>query len=203
MQTHRLKLITIGLVVGVILLLAGAAYVIQNAERTQQQIPILYPLPNFDLVDQNGNSFGLQELQGRLSVVDFIFTSCQGPCPVLSANMAELYRRFKGDNKIQFISISVDPQRDTQSVLQTYAKQLGVTDNRWRFLRGDIRAVKSFIEEGFKLSADNLPQGHSTKFVLVDQNGYIRKYYDGSREASLAALQNDLARLANTLRSPS
>jgi protein SCO1/2 len=203
MKTNRLKLIIIGLSLGIILLLAGASYVIQNAERAQQQIPILYPLPNFDLVDQNGNSFDPQELQGRLSVVDFIFTSCRGPCPVLSANMAVLYRRFKGNTKVQFVSISVDPQRDTLPALLAYAERLGVTDNRWRFLRGDLPAVKILIEEGFKLSADNLPQGHSTKFVLVDQNGYIRKYYDGTHEASLAALQNDLARLVNTLRPPS
>ncbi len=203
MQTNRLKLIIVGLSTGVILLLAGASYVIQNAELAQQQIPILYPLPSFDLVDQNGNSFGLQELQGRISVVDFIFTSCEGPCPVLSANMAELYRRFKGDANVRFISISVDPQHDTLPALQAYAARFGVTDDRWRFLGGDLAAVTGLIEEGFKLSADNLPQGHSTKFVLVDQNGYIRRYYDGSREASLAALQNDLARLVTTLRAPS
>lgn len=203
MQTNRLKLIIVGLSTGVILLLAGASYVIQNAELAQQQIPILYPLPSFDLVDQNGNSFGLQELQGRISVVDFIFTSCEGPCPVLSANMAELYRRFKGDANVRFISISVDPQHDTLPALQAYAARFGVTDDRWRFLGGDLAAVTGLIEEGFKLSADNLPQGYSTKFVLVDQNGYIRRYYDGSREASLAALQNDLARLVTTLRAPS
>lgn len=199
---NRFKLIIIGLSIAVILLLAGASYIIRDAERAQQEIPILYPLPNFNLVDQNESTFGLQELQGRISVVDFIFTSCRGPCPVLSANMAELYRRFKGEAKIQFISISVDPQRDTLPALRAYADRFGVTDNRWRFLRGESTAVTALIEEGFKLSADNLPQGHSTKFVLVDQNGYIRRYYDGTREASLTALQNDLTRLATTLRVP-
>lgn len=162
----------------------------------KSNLPILGHLPDFVFTQSNGQLFGLEEMKGKINVVDFMFTSCPMICPVMTAKMANLYQAFAADTNIRFISITVDPQTDSLPILRAYAKDHGVNDNRWVFLRGSIDDIVSLSEKGFMLSADRLPGGHSTRFILVDQNGDIREYYDSGDDASLAKLQVDLYRLS-------
>jgi protein SCO1/2 len=149
-------------------------------------------LPDFNFVESTGRPFGLNELKGKINVVDFIFTSCPMICPVMSGKMAQLYRDFADKPQVRFVSITVDPETDTLPVLQAYAKSHGVTDNRWVFLRGPIEDIVSLSEKGFMLAADRLPGGHSTRFILVDDQGGIRGYYDSYDDLSLAKLREDI-----------
>lgn len=162
----------------------------------KSNLPILGHLPDFVFTQSNGQLFGLEEMKGKINVVDFMFTSCPMICPVMTTKMANLYQAFAADTNIRFISITVDPQTDSLPILRAYAKDHGVNDNRWVFLRGSIDDIVSLSEKGFMLSADRLPGGHSTRFILVDQNGDIREYYDSGDDASLAKLQVDLYRLS-------
>jgi len=97
---------------------------------------------------------------------------------------------------VQFVSISVDPDRDTLQVLREYAESWDVDDNRWVFLRAPIEDVIALMEGGFKLPAGELPMGHSNRFVLVDQNGVIRSYHDSFDDAALETLKNNMRELA-------
>ena len=110
--------------------------------------------------------------------------------------MERLYHLFKDSDKIQFVSVSVDPARDTMEVLQQYAKDHGVTDGRWKFLSGEISDVITLSENSFMLAAENLPMGHSTKFVLVDRGGQIRGFYDGLQDASINVLVTHIKTMA-------
>lgn len=176
-----------------------ATFVIFEARSSLRELPVLAAVPKFELTERNGASFGSQDLQGRISVVDFIFTNCQGPCPIMADNMSELYRAFAGSNRVQFVSISVDPARDSLTVLQEYARRQGVTDTRWEFLRGDMDTIKWLSESGFMLAADELPAMHSIKFVLVDDKGQIRGYYSGTDKASVNILETHIKELVEDL----
>jgi protein SCO1/2 len=112
--------------------------------------------------------------------------------------MQELYESFRGSDDVRFLSISVDPERDTLEVLRDYADSLGVDDERWLFARGPIEDVVALSEKGFLLAAANLPMGHSTRFALVDRDGGIRGYYDSRDEASLKTLKNELRGLVRS-----
>lgn len=171
-------------------------WVIGQAQKSVSELPVLGELPPFEFVASDGSSFGRADMIGHLNVVDFMFTRCQGPCPIMSANMADLYRKMEGNDLVQFISISVDPEFDSPSVLRKYGNELGVTDSRWLFLRGEQEAVKQLSEEGFMLAAGGLPAGHSTRFVLVDEKARIRGYYSGTDRASLDILITHLRQLA-------
>ena len=105
----------------------------------------------------------------------------------MNSKVAELYRKYSTTNKVQFVSITVDPENDTMQVLQEYAANYGVNDNRWLFLRGELSDVQQLTEDGFMLAGE-LPNLHSTKLVLVDQNGSIRGYYSCYEEESLKLL---------------
>ena len=185
------------LVTAAVVLVLGltATFVIIEARNSLVELPVLSTVPNFELLERNGAAFGSTDLQGKISVVDFIFTNCQGPCPVMADNMTELYRAFAGSDKVQFVSISVDPERDSLIVLQEYALRHGVTDNRWVFLRGDLETIKWLSESGFMLAADELPGMHSIKFVLVDNKGQIRGYYSGTDNASVNILKTHIQEL--------
>ena len=111
----------------------------------------------------------------------------------------EFYRRFAHSDKVQLVSITVDPDVDSLPRLREYASAHGVTDNRWTFLRGEMAQVIDLCERGFKVSGD-LPGMHSTKFVLVDAAGKIRGYYDYDDQAALDKLEQDVAQLVSELR---
>ncbi len=182
-----------------IVLVVGAYFVINTAQKSVADLPILGEVPKFTFTNQHSKPFSQENLKGKITVVDFIFTNCHGPCPIMSANMAELYRLSESTDKIQFVSISVDPERDTIETLLEYSKNFDVNDNRWQFLYSEIEGVKELCEGGFMLAADDLPGNHSTKFIMVDQLGLIRGYYDGTDEASINILKTHLRQLLSEI----
>ena len=105
----------------------------------------------------------------------------------MNARVAELYQKYSTTDKVRFVSISVDPVRDSLAVLRKYANDYGVTDDRWLFLRGELDEVHRVSEQGFMLAGD-FPTIHSTKLVLVDKDSRIRGYYDSFDEESLRLL---------------
>ena len=181
----------------IIVLLAIALTVIQKGRQSQSNIPVLYKLPEFSFTERSDIPFGKQQLMGKVNVVDFIFTNCPGPCPFMSSKMGELYRIFSGTDKVRFISISIDPNRDSLTTLQRYAERYGVNDQRWVFLRGPMTDVINLYENGFKLGGI-LPVDHTTKFILVDQNAMIRGYYDSYDNISMKLLKNHIVQLLKT-----
>ena len=177
-----------------------AVVVVSQANLSRSRIPVLGELGDFELIDSSDAApVGPTDLKGKICVYDFIFTNCQGPCPVMAVNMGELYRLYKGSGKVQFVSISVDPERDTPEALNEYARLQGVDDDGWIFLYGPIDKVAEICEKQFMLSADDLPGGHTTKFILVDPLGRIRSYHDGLSESSMETLKNNIRQLAKEM----
>lgn len=180
----------------VIILFGAAMMVIEKATVSKKEVPILGEIQPFEFVNQDGQPFGLNELKGKISVVDFFFTSCHGPCPIMSDFMAHLYRTYESHPEIQFVSISVDPEVDSLSVLKAYAGERKVSDSRWNFLWAEMDSVKNLSENSFMLAADDLPGYHSIKFVLLDKNANIRGYYNGTEALSIEHLKEDIKALA-------
>lgn len=155
-----------------------------------------WSVPEFELTDQNGRVVTRGDLRGRVWVVDFIFTRCAGPCPMMSGEMRRLQADLPPDARL--LSFSVDPERDTPAVLRDYAEALQAQPGRWLFLTGDKKKIFSIALEHFKAAAADPVQGsdqviHSTRFYLVDRLGRIRRYYSyaplDDPEASRQALQ--------------
>ncbi len=188
------------IVPGMLFLAFGANWVIQKADRSHD-IPIIKEVPDFIFHDHAGRLFSNERLANKITVLDFMFTSCTGPCPLMTSNMTDLYQEFRNVMEVQFVSVTVDPLIDSESKLKEYADFVGVDDDRWQFIRSDLESTKDLKQNGFMLYAGELPQGHAIKFVLIDQDGNIRKYFDGTDEASLAVLRKDITNLVKELRS--
>ncbi len=196
-KIHIISIIAIVAFLGI-----GATWVITKATNSNQVLPdIIKGLPEFSLVSHHGEPFTKDSLLNKISVLDFIFTSCPGPCPVMSNNMRTLYNQYKLHPDLQFLSITVDPDYDTQEILKLYAHANGVNDMRWKFLRTDMEKIKTLSTDGFLFMSDNLPAGHSVKFVLIDENGNIRQYYNGTDDASISILRRHINLFLKTLRS--
>ncbi len=175
----------------VLLLIVVGIAVIDFAQKSKQDLPVLYDLPEFKFVDQDSIVFTRDSLKNKITVVDFIFTNCPGPCPLMSAEIAKLYDFYSGYPQVNFLSISVDPMRDSLSALKQYAEKFGVYDRRWLFIRNEMEETMDLYEYGFKLGG-MLPAGHSTKFILVDRNARIRGYYSSDDAISLSILKDHI-----------
>lgn len=187
------------LALAMVMLGMGAFFVINQAQVSREQLPVYGDVIDFSLTAHTGTPFSLADMQGKISIVDFIFTSCPMACPRMSTEMSELYHQFADAPEVLFVSISVDPENDTLERLQEYAGGYGVTDNRWVFLRGPIEDVAVLSEKGFSLGAE-FPMNHSTKFVMVDPAGKIRGYYDSFEAEEMEQLKVHLQQLRKSNR---
>lgn len=180
-------------------LLAGAALLACACGRPEP----LATLPEFTMTAVEAKAtreFGRAELLGKVWVVDFIFTHCAGPCPILSSRMAALGRDLPAE--VGLLTVAVDPEGDTPERLRAYAKRYGADLERWVFVRGTPSQTYHLLYAGFRLPLSINPSApaeqraaHSTRFALVDKSGAIRRFYDGLSETDNAALARDARRL--------
>lgn len=134
-------------------------------------------VPDFSLTERSGEAFSKSELLGKTWIADFIFTSCPGQCPLMSAKMRHLQDLFPAAAPLRFVSFTVDPKRDTPEVLGQYADRFAAEKDRWFFLTGPPEELER-VEKGFYMHTGDDPNMHSVRFALVDQKGGIRGFYD-------------------------
>jgi protein SCO1/2 len=175
---------------------AAAAVVLKSEPAPLPDIPA----PSFSLVDQDNVPFSSDDLNGKVWIADFFFTTCTGPCPRLTQQMSLLNKKLT-DPRIQFVSFSIDPETDTPPVLKAYAAKFHPSAN-WHFLTGPDNAAFS-LARAFKLPAlpatgDN-PIFHTTKIILVSPAGKVAGYYDYNDPAAMTKLATDAQTLANSL----
>ena len=163
--------------------------------RHQSDLPKLFTLPNANLVTESGQPLQLASLKGNVVVYDFIFTNCAGTCPMMTAAMRRVTTKVDKNAPVHFVSISVDPKRDTPPVLAAYAQKVR-NDPRWTFLTGDWTTIRHLSVDGFKLATDDQLL-HSAKFAVADKNGVVREYVSSLEDDAVehvARTVEDLAR---------
>jgi protein SCO1/2 len=169
-----------------------------------EELPILMTLPEFTLTDQTENAFGTAQLDGKVWVANFMFTRCPTTCPIQTANMARLQtilNRTPEESAVRFLSISVDPDYDTPSVLKRYSEQVAADSARWRFLTGDRETIWTLCKNGFRMPVSNAPLDsaspilHSQRFIVVDQQRRVRGLYDGTKSEDVQQIALDISKL--------
>jgi len=186
-------------------------------ERTDSQVvdgktkrySVYHQASDLRLTNQLGEQVSLNtDLKGKILVIDFFFTSCPGPCPMLTKNMQLLQMSFKQDKRkearldtfVQFISITIDPARDSFQTLRKYADRYGANHDHWWFLTGDKKTIYNFARNELQLpvgpgdgSAEDFI--HSEQFILLDKDRYIRGYYNGLSDTSVRKCADDIVLL--------
>ena len=153
-------------------------------------------MPDFALVDQQGNNFSFaSQLKGKVWVADFIFTTCNGPCPRMSAQLHKLQGMLKGAERVRLVSITIDPKNDNVEALAAYSKRWKADPKLWRFLTGEPKQIRALSWDAFHLADVGGALEHSTKFALVDRKLKIRGFYDSLDAQGLNDLAADIEKL--------
>lgn len=157
-----------------------------------KELPEIGNIPQFEFTNSDGNIVTLDNLKGKVWVADFIFTTCTMACPMMTGNMNIVHKKFKKNDNVRLVSISVYPEFDTPEVLKNYASQYDADTEKWLFLTGKEDAVKDIIRDGFKIGDYEDIIFHSEKFALVDKKGIIRAYYNGMKSEDMKQLKKDI-----------
>jgi protein SCO1 len=152
-------------------------------------LPALYTIPNFELTNEFGKSFGSRDLSGRIYLANFIFTSCPSSCPATMKKTQIIQKRLRGlGTKVAILSFSVDPERDTPQVLNKFARDYQANPFVWSFLTGPYDKMKDLLVNGFKVAVGEkdpsmMDIAHSDKIILVDGTGTVRGLYSTDKQS--------------------
>ncbi len=193
-------------VLALVLVGVSAAYVVSEAE-SKPAVSVVAPapdiriaLPDFSFTERSGQELSRKDLLGRVWIADFIFTSCAGPCPLMSRHMQRLQTDLADLKSLRLVSFSVDPERDTPEVLRMYGERYDADPQRWLFLTGPMDRIYDLAIKGFKITVEAARENnqiiHDTRFILVDAAGMIRGYYDSTSAEDLQRLRQEASELA-------
>lgn len=177
-----------------------AAYLQFRRDIQSRKLPALLeryaPAPEFQFIGQDGRPVSSADLKGKVWVADFIFTRCPGPCPLMTSRMAELNQALGSEAAdVKLVTFTVDPEYDTPEVLRKYGEKAGAAPEQWKFLTGDKDEVERVVMKGFLQALAKDQAGlpiHSTRFVLVDRDGWIRSFRDGTDPEVVQKLLMDI-----------
>jgi len=158
-------------------------------------LPVLGQVPQFELTSQTGQTFDSKVLDGHVWVADFIYTTCDGPCPMMSARMRQVQTQTAETPDVRLVSFTVDPAHDTPPVLAAYAKNFKAEPERWFFLTGEAARLNDLGVNAFKLNSVDGSLTHSTRFVLVDRRRQIRGFYISGEDGFMPRMMHDIRQL--------
>jgi len=183
-----------------LLVAAGAWYMLREAgaeSRPDELLADFGQVPDVQLTERSGRDMRLGELHGKIWVANFIFTRCGGSCLMMSSKMQDLQESLRKAGDVRLVSFTVDPRNDTPEQLSHYADGYDAEPGKWLFLTGGEEQMQNLAKESFKLTVEEgtdpkEPIIHSKRFVLVDQEGHIRGYYNSEEPEAKQKLLSDI-----------
>ncbi|BAV09588.1 protein SCO1/2 [Filimonas lacunae] len=178
-------------------------FLFRGTENWKSKSVTLSTVKPFSFTTQDNQTFTERDMQGKVCVVEYFFTTCKGICPRMNANMHKIYNTFKDEPDFMIVSHTCDPETDSVPVIKHYSDSLKVNNHRWVFLTGRkdslyAAARYSYLLDDPKNGLDNIKDQfiHTQFFAVVDKNGQVRgQIYDGLKEDELAKLKTDIATL--------
>jgi protein SCO1 len=161
--------------------------------------PTYHTIPAWKMMNQDSVEVTNKSLAPYIYVADFFFTSCPSICPKVAKEMLKIHDEFKDNPKVKVVSFTLDPKRDTPSKLKLYGDNLSIDHSKWWLLSGDkdftLELASSYFVAAFE--DDTVPGGfdHSGKIILVDQNGHVRSFSEGTDPKETPRLIKDINKL--------
>jgi len=176
-------------------------FVFSQTDISQSSLPVVNNnVDNFVFTDQNGKKITERDVDGKVYVTEYFFTTCKGICPRMNNNMYKIYETFRDENDFMIISHTSDPETDSAAVLKRYSDSLKVDTRKWVFLTGRKdslynQARISYLLDDPKNNVTNINDQflHTQFFALIDKNGNMRGgVYDGLRQEDMDKLKSDV-----------
>jgi len=174
--------------------------------RNRQALPVLgepgHIAGPFAFTNQDGHTITEKDVQGKVQVVEYFFTTCPGICKVMNNNLSKVYEALKDDDDCIILSHTVDPETDTVTVMKAYAQKLKAEAPSWQFLTGNKDDLYRMARQEYLLALeDTVNTNKETDFIhteyvtLLDKNRRIRGFYDATNEASMEKMIKDIRKL--------
>ena len=158
-------------------------------------------IPAFQFIDQDSAIVDTNTVMGKIYVVDFFFTHCPSICPKMKAEMHKVYEKYKDTKDVLILSHSIDPARDSISVLKRYADKLNLNSNKWHFLTGNKDSIYAIADHYLESAKEDKDAAggfiHDGNFILIDRQRRVRGYYDGTTDDGTDKLIADIQSLLN------
>jgi protein SCO1/2 len=163
-----------------------------------KNITSFHTIRPFRLISQENKIFTEKDIEGKICVADFFFTTCPGICPKMTKSMSDIQKEFINDDEVLLLSHSVTPEKDSVSILKKYALEKNVNFKRWKLLTGnkneiyDLGRKYYFVEEDEGIKKSNNAFLHTENFILIDKQRHIRGIYNGLDPNSITNLIQDI-----------
>ncbi len=181
--------------------LLGTAVVLAVLVTKRNRLPYYWQVPPFQLTADDGHQISTEDLKGKVWVAEFFFASCAGICLQMNKNMMKVQAAFRDHPDFWIVSFTVDPQTDTPKMLRLYKRNYNAIEGKWWFVTGDKKKIYRLARHGFKISVAEVPPSeeggprdfiHSDRFILVDRDGWVRGFYNGTDQKEVKRLIEDI-----------
>ncbi len=162
-----------------------------------QYVRKFHTIPDFALLNQNGDTITQKDYEGKIYVADFFYTTCPSFCPKLTNSLERVQKATLNDDEIMLASFSVTPNIDTVEQLKRYAEKNGVITGKWNLLTGSKKEIYNLARKGYCVVKSNGDGGkydmiHTENLVLIDKEKRIRGFYDGTNPEEVDKLLSDI-----------
>ena len=161
------------------------------------ELSSFHKIPNFELINQNGEKVTQKTFENKIYITDFFFTTCQTICPIMTDHMVEIQKEIIDDPDVMLLSHSVTPEIDNVAQLKRYAEKKGVNAKKWNLVTGDKKEIYKLARKSYLAVKDNGDGGpfdmvHTENFMLIDKKRQIRGFYDGTNAEDIDRLLEDI-----------
>ena len=168
------------------------------------KLPVLNKVQPFAFTNQDGQKVTEREVDGKVYVAEYFFTTCESICPIMNTNIHAIYNEYKNEPRFLILSHTSDPDNDNSARLKYYADSMKVDTKTWWFLTGRkdslyMAARESYLLDDPKNNVSSIEDQflHTQFLALVDKSGRVRKIYDGLKKEELEQLKKDISGLLN------
>jgi protein SCO1/2 len=178
------------------------SYILFYAYQIYPRLQHINKVQSFSFLNQNGERVTNKDVEGKVYIAEFFFTTCHGICPKLNTNLLPVYEKYKNEPDFKILSHTVDPSTDSVGRLKLYADSLGVKAPHWTFLTGTkdslyLAARLSYLLDDPKNNFSPIDEQfiHTQFFALVDKNGYVRSIIDGLKKDEITEMEKEIDEL--------
>lgn len=184
-----------------VLLLGGFYYFLfRGTDNWKSKLPTIDYVREFSFPNQDGKLVSNRDVEGKVYVANYFFTTCHGICPDLISHVKSVYDAYKGNEGVKFLSFTCQPENDSIPVLKHYADSLKIDEKQWQFLTGNKLELYRTARESFHIDDPKNNVGkiedqflHSQFLALIDKSGKVRAVYDGLKQSEMEKLKDDIA----------
>jgi len=193
----------------IVLMAAFYFFLFAGTDYYKAKLPVLNYVQNFSFTDQNGKQLTQKNVEGKVYVAEYFFTTCKGICPKMNANMKTVYDKFKNESDFAIISHTCMPETDSVPLMKAYSQKMGADSSNWHFVTGSKDSLYKMARESYLLDNEknnslNIKDQfiHTQFFALVDKEGRVRGVYDGLKNDELEKLARDIKDLLKERKNP-